>query len=510
MADHIAIVPGAGAENVRTAEQYRSYGQIEIHTPTATYGPGSVLDPTLSLITVSIQKQLSSTNSTDEIGQATILLTSGIFHQDPSATWLDYVQIMDLVVVYLSNQGPSNLRTRFIGYITSIKEVIDTSNAQAPQRYIQILAQDPMMAFQTDLIFNTLITQYTTSSTSQQKSVIQNLFRQMQATIGVLPKNPGSIPLLSLFASVLGFTTYNNRLFTITPSETAHILMNGALTALFNPVSSVRNQYFAGSVGFVKLVTQAFDNTSQFSGAGYYVSAQSGTFYATLTQVMNTPFLEFFGDVRSADQLGSSMLIPPPYTSTNPGVSFGPDRATFNVVIRNTPFDTTSQCPGTSATYWEQLPVTTVYMKHTVQKNLGPDNTDVVNYYFVYPEGYVQQLQGFQNSLSTQYGALIDAPSVARYGLQQLVVPILGYPVSLNPAIVGQFRQTLYDWYKDNPLFYKGTVQIEGDETLRIGTRARLAGTGLTAYIEGIQETYTPFSSYDMTLTLSRGFAYGT
>lgn len=508
MADHIAVLKGAGLEAVETAKQYRSYGQLEIHTQTAVYAPGGQIDPTLSLKSIDINKQLSRQNAADEIGQATILLTAGVYGQAPAVTWLDIISSMDLCVVYASNSGFSNLRTRFIGYIIDIKEVVDTTNAQSPQRYIQIIAQDLMMAFNTELLFNTLKIFYTDTLNSNY-AAIQRIFSYMQKSVALTSASaqPGNMPLLSLFAGFLGYTQFNNKLFTLTPSDATHVIIDGMLTALFNPVSYVRNAYYAGPASFTRLITQAFDDTTQFSGAGYFVSAQSGSVYASITQMMNAPFLEFFGDIRSADQIGPSIGIPAPYTGTKTGVAFGPDKATFNLVIRNTPFNTTSGCPGTSANAFNSLPITTVYMKDTSQRNMGPDLTDVVNYYYVYPEGYLSTLQQFQPVLKMIYGALVDAASVSRYGMQALEIPILGYPDSYNPIYISQFRQTLFDWYKDNPKFYKGTLTIEGNQDIRIGTRVQIAGTGLVAYVEGIQESITPFSDYTQQLTLSRGIA---
>ncbi|MFB5192943.1 hypothetical protein [Alicyclobacillus fastidiosus] len=509
-------VPKIGNENPRTANLYRPFSQIEIHTQNGTFGPGQDVDPSNSLMQWQYSKQLSASDSSDDIGQLTLNLTAGPPTKFSTSTWLDLISPMDLIVVYASKSGrsSSDMRTRFIGYITDIYEVVDTeSNPTQPQRYIQILAQDLMMGLDTSIVFPTIALSYIKQDSDYRKinNLLSNVLGLDVSTFGNQIAS-GSIPLLSFLGSELNKSMSLNQLLLMDPSTATNLVLEKILSVVFSPQVQISSFRFSGTAGYIPtksgagLVTQAFDNTSQFAGAQYFVQPQEETFYAMFQGMMNAPFLEFFGDVRSSDQMGG---IPSPYNGSPSGIAFGPDNATFQMVIRNTPFDTTSGAPGTSSNAFEQLPMTDVMLKDSSGKQWGKSMEDVVNYYYVYPEGFVQQGGAMIPVVNQLYGALLDADSITQYGLQPLEVPILGWPQdsndAMNPVAVKKFEQALYDWYHLNPQFIRGTTTIHGDPSVRVGQRIRFPTVGLIGYVESLTETYTAMQSYESQVTFSRG-----
>ena len=500
------IPRGVGIENPRSSHSFRSMSQIEIHTTNGVYAPGKLIDPSQSLVSWNYKKQLSSSSSSSEVGTLTLTLTAGIHGQSPTKRWDDLVAGMDLLVVYVSDNGPANMRTRFIGYITDITYQEDTgSNPTSPQRNIVIQAQDLVMGLMTELIWAAYAVDFVQKNIAASKE-FNKFYTMLSQSAANYQQSIGSgLPLLLWLSAFLPKATSSSQLFLLTPSQATNILMQKIMPTLFAPVVSVSNHSFSGHATWLNLIAQRFADTSQFAGALYYVQPQDGSMYETIQPMMNAPFLEFFGDVRSADQMAD---IPGLYKGTKKAITFGPDNATFNLVIRNTPYDTTSGAAGTSSTVYEKLVTTDVYLKDQSQRNWGTTTSDVVNYFFSYPEGYMQQT-GTLNALNVQYGALVDAESVVKYGLQPLILPILGFPQSgtnaYSPSAVKAWNQTLYDWYHLNPLYIRGTATIHGNPAVRVGTRIRFPTLGLTGYAEGLQEDFVNFQSYTSQVTFSRG-----
>ena len=499
------VPKGSASENPQSSEQFRSMSQIEIHTTKDTYGPGRQLDPTLSLQSWHFKKTLSSSQSSNEIGTLSLQLTAGVIGQPPTSTWDEYVSVMDFIVVYASDDGPKNMRTRFIGYITDINYVEDTgSNPQNPQRSIQIQASDAMLGLQTELIWTSVkLTPVAGETSSAAFNRIYAAVQKGMASYG--SSQSGNVPILLWLLAFLDKSTKNSSLWFMSPSQTANLLVQNVMPALFSAAVSIRTKKFSGVATWLDVITQAFGDTSQFSGAFYFMQAQSGGIYSTLQSMMNAPFLEFFGDVRSADQMTD---IPSAWTGTKKGIAFGPDNASFNMVIRNTPFDTSSSAPGTKRRVYETLPITDVYLKETTSRQWGTTTSDVVNYFYCYPEGYLQQSK-FLAAINTSFGALVDTDSIAKYGMRPLEVPVLGYPTTygtyFSPSQMTSWNQTLYDWYKLNPEYIRGTATVHGNPALRVGTRVRFPAVGLTGYVEGVDEQYVAFQSYTATVTFSRG-----
>ena len=496
---------GSASENPQSSEQFRSMSQIEIHTTKDTYGPGRKLDPTLSLQSWHFKKTLSSSQSSNEIGTLSLQLTAGVIGQSPTSTWDEFVSVMDFIVVYASDDGPKNMRTRFIGYITDINYVEDTgSNPQNPQRSIQIQASDAMLGLQTELVWTSVKLTPVAGETSS--AAFDRLYAAVKRGFSSYGSSQsGNVPILLWLLAFLGKSTKNSSLWFMSPSQTANLLVQNVMPALFAAGVSIRSQKFSGVATWLDIITQTFGDTSQFSGAFYFLQAQSGGIYSTLQSMMNAPFLEFFGDVRSADQMTD---IPAAWTGTKKGIAFGPDNASFNLVIRNTPFDTTSGAPGTKPRVYETLPITDVYLKETTSRQWGTTTSDVLNYFYSYPEGYLQQSK-FLAAINTSFGALVDTDSVAKYGMRPLEIPVLGYPTtygtSFSPSQMMAWNQTLYDWYHLNPQYIRGTATVHGNPALRVGTRVRFPAVGLTGYVEGVDEQYVAFQSYTATVTFSRG-----
>ena len=509
----ISVPKGAGLENPRSANLYDPQTQIEIHSITQTYAPGNRIDPNNSFVSWNFQKVLSSQNSSQEVGTATITLTAEPLGA-PGQTWKDLVSPQDLVVIYSSKDGP-NLRTRFVGYVDDVLYFTDTTDAQNPQRYVQISASDPMVAFLANMVFTSqnISPAKTVGGVNAQGRAVLDFYKMINELAINWGGSSGGNNLAwpAWLAALLGKSTRASQLSNMTPSQTVSAILNTIMKALYQPVVQVRTKTFAGSATWLKLVSQAFADTSQFAGSAYWVTPQDGPLISSVLPVMNAPFLEFFGDMRSADEFGAnSAAIPKPSPS---GISFGQDQAQFCIVIRPTPFDTTSGAPGTSATAFEQLPMTDVWLKDTSGQQIYQTKEDVVNYYWVYPEGYMTQSNATLAAVKELYGALIDTASVVKYGLQPLEVPIFGQPQgnsaqAYNPQNIQKWEQALYDWYNQNPTYERGTLTIHGDPSVRVGQRIRVPSIRLIGYVEGVQETFDRFNQYTQTVTFSRGVYY--
>ncbi len=505
---NLKIARGLRKENVLTSNRFYSRSQIEIHTASATYGPHQSIDPSKNLMNWTYQKQLSSDNASNEIGTATITLTAGVTGLGATSTWMDLVHIQDLVMIYVSPYRNSQMRTRFIGVITDISYQTDTnSDPENPTRNIQIQAEDLIMGLQSQILFPVFAPTFINGT----DTALQQLFTHLQQIVSTYGTtvNQNGLPLLNVFGALLQNSTSMSAFTALSPSRVAQIVVNQLAPILFTPTFYMRNRHHGGSTTWVQLITQAYADTTQFAGANYYVTPQEETLQSMLSSIMNPPFLEFFGDVRSADQLGGIPSV------SNNGAMFGPDNAQYYLVVRNTPFDTSSGLQGTSSTAFEELPITDVYLKNTSANQWYYTNSDVVNYYFVYPESFMQ-MSGFQATVQMLYQALVDVDSVTKYGLQPMQIAVLGFPdfntlftstaatTSIQQTLA-QFNQTLYDWYKDNPSYLRGTVTIHGDPSIRVGQRIRIRSIGLVAYVEAVQENFVTYESYQAVVTFSRG-----
>ena len=513
MARSVFTPSGISKEGAQTVKRFKSRSTVEIHTPNGVYGPRNrSMDPSHSLIQWSYSKQLSSSNSSSDIGTLTLQLTAGIPGKRQTDTWMNYVTPMNLIVISVSPDGLSKMRTRFVGYVTSINQYIDTTNAQNPTRYVEIQASDLMMGLDTEILFPSYKPQFINSLGYIPSETAMNLFLTLQKTYNYFGNisNSNSISLWSLWASLFTNIPSTNKLGLMTPSSMANLIIDKILGVMFTPIVKVSNSKTAMDATFLDLIEERFDDTSQFTGAEYFAQPSDGTYYSMITSVMNAPYLEFFGDCRSADEIND---LPGIYTGTHAGISFGTDNATFCVVARNVPFDTSSGCPGTSPNPYKSLGTVDIYLKDTTNQQWGPDLTDVVNFYYVIPEGYLQQGSTLIPVANTLYGAKIDVESMLQYGMSPLQVTILGYPQSngdpYNPQDIELFQEALWDWYHKNPTYIKGSFSCHGNPLLRVGKRVKLHNADghkwLMGYIESVQETFVAMQSYSASVTFSRG-----
>lgn len=504
---NIHVPLGVNKGNPRTAQQFRSRSYIEIHTPSASYGPGQQYDPSKSLLQWTFNKTLSSQSASNNVGTASIVLTAGINAEaGPTKMWTDFVSVQDLIVIRVSANGDNTMRTRFIGIISNIQYNDDTqSSPENPTRNITIQAQDLMVGLESQIVFPVEKLKFVNSDNKHLVQLITDLEVIGSNTGGAM--NSGYLfPLLS---SLFSQSTSAGNLI-LSPSQLAQTIMDKMAKALYSPSFYIRNASTGSRVTWYNLVTQAFEHTHQFSGVNFYVTPQQETLSQMLASVMNPPFLEFFGDVRSADEMSD---IPSPYYGRKATTSFGNDNAEFQMVIRNTPFNTSSSALGTSPDAFDQLPIVDAYLKTVSQRGIYRTTSDTVNYYLAYPQTYMQN-PGVQAAILSMYGAMVDVKSVTKYGLQPMEVPVLGFlgfsafgnPASSDiVATIEAFEQTLYDWYHLNPDYVRGSVTVHGNPILRVGKRVRFPQLGLTGYIEGIQETFINMTSYQTQVTFSRG-----
>lgn len=476
-------------------------------------GAPASLDPSKSLLQWTFNKQLSSSNASDEIGTMDVTLTAGVPGKPQTTTWADLIQPMDLIVVYVGN-SQKTMRTRFIGYIQSVTMQVDTTSPQNPQRSVQIQASDLLMGLNTQILFLAYQLAFLdTPNDSKAAQTAENLLTAFGEEVSAVGQSitGGSIGWLSYFTSFAPNQISQKNALLLDPSSSARLLINDIATVLFNPVVKIGTSKFAGQASYRQLLSLCFADTSLFTGAQVFSQPQNGAIYDMITQMSNAPFLEFFGDVRSADEQTD---IPVPSGTT--GVMFGPDNAQFCIVLRNTPYNTTSGLQGTASNAFEQLEAVDAFLKDTSQQSYGVDTSDVINYYQTVPQGYLQSGSTFVSAVNASIPGKVDVGSALKYGLQPLTVNVLGFPKeggAFAPLTINQFNDTLYDWYKDNPAYVKGSIQVHGNPLLKVGKRVRLRNLDghkwLDCYGEGVSETYVNMTSYTCNLTFSRGVYVG-
>lgn len=495
----ISIPQRIGKAQVNVANQFRSRAQVEFHTLTDVYGPGRRYDPTAGLQSLTTQTTLGSTG-VSQIGSATITLSAGVFNGSPTLTWDQLLSLQNLVVIYLSAQGTRNMRTVFIGYISKIRYRIDTSDATNPTRSIVVTADDLLVAFNTNLVFNTY--QMIPTNDGPQGDEVQlilNAVESVAADFGTVAST--AIPFYAWLYYYLDKTTKKSVLSSLSPSQMLHTLTEGLVAGLFSPQVRIQTKTTSGLFKWIQLISLCAAPTPYFQNAAYSISPQSESILSIIQQAQNAPFLEFFGDVRSADQL---QLIPPPESAADTGISFGPDNATYCVILRPTPFNTTSGAPGTAPNLFEQLYQTTVSLKDIITMDYGPDADEILNYYFVYPESYMQN-PSFAAAINTFFPVVYDPVSIAKYGLRDLQIGILGYGTVLESSYGNQLGTTLYDWYAKNDTYLFGTITLHGNPDIRIGQTILIQELNLSFYVESVSHEFIAMTSFHTTLTVSRG-----
>ncbi len=497
--------------------------RLYIYTPTTVYdGLGGTPDPSQNLVAFNIQKSFQN-----PIGMAAFTLT--VQSSSPSVRW-DQLPLMSLVVFQIRNDTPTSpFITRFIGYITDIKENW-TTTPSGVQRFVTLTCQDPMIGFGVPMFFPTSVM---VAAPNQALAPVEELFKKLYFLEGEYALGGASLTSF-LGYMVQAFTNGQNFPQLIAPSEAFWYLFSIILPNFFNPITQLNSPYVSSPrIGWKDLFTLFLVPSSALKWSLLYPPAQS-SWWQNMQPWINAPFFEVFGDVRTADELGDLLTYDASLQSqsantdtkgsgnsldpTNGGtqtvgygapghaVQFDSAGGRFCFVYRNAPF---------SPKNWESLIQTSVGDTITMMDR-HRNTSSVLNVYETIDTLYLQAI----NTQSAQAGSLasllmpmvFDEQSVLTYGIQNPMQAQIGaYSSELGPNNELMLRYSLmaWAWYHHNPDFWVGQFTTRGNPKLRIGQRVYVEEYQMDAYIEGITESASiiqgQIQPYQSTVQFSRG-----
>lgn len=502
------------------ADLYVPSLQVEIYGQSGAFGTGRSFDPTRDVLEVHTSKDLSQ-----PLGTATLTLKAHVTDSGSAfTTWLDLLHPMDFLVIRASKTG-DRLVTLFAGYITSITESMQVSTPGQERHAVTVQAADLMLGLTSPKLAVPSSGSQMPKDQNGRPAVKQwaTLFKALMDTyFGSVEDN---VPnwMLNYLSSVLHVEVPKGA--TIDPSALIALLVKYLTPALFNPQIKVGSGRGATTYGYLDLVNFAFSTMPDFVVTNFQVSPFDGAIFNVIQSLVNAPFYEFFGDIRSGDQiwdlglpdraiigsaakLPSTELLKGAHASARvnrPGFLSGQDQAAFYLVLRKTPF---------GSDLWPKLGAYRLLPEDLFAYDLGLNIQNIVNYYLVYPDGLGATLTGYARNT---WPAIADADSILTYSYQPLVVALQnlqGKTTASNspydPNTLNVFEKQLYEWYWKNPDFLSGTLQIRGDPAPRVGQRIEAGWWPFEAYIESVQHDIVVLQSYTTTLRISRGTKPGT
>jgi LysM repeat protein len=102
---------------------------------------------------------------------------------------------------------------------------------------------------------------------------------------------------------------------------------------------------------------------------------------------------------------------------------------------------------------------------------------------------------------------LFNGNNLKKFGINYLEPRIEGLPAETEPDLItlgSNMTAKTKKWYENNINYENGSMQIKG-KNLKVGQRLYDKDSGVTYYIEGVSQSFTMFSKWITTLTLTRG-----
>lgn len=247
-----------------------------------------------------------------------------------------------------------------------------------------------------------------------------------------------------------------------------------------------------------------------------------GALWNLMERATPKPFAELFIDVRSpeeAENTSSSKNRSVPGTVEkrsdskyknlakgkgfypHPGFTFGQDKASVVLVLRETPYDTSAK---------SKLVQHTIPDKDVIREAVEKSDDEHYNLFWA---GTTINPLGID--LKRVSPPLLNEADAYRYGLSPLEVEIQGLEITDGLALEGlskTYTGKLKEWFQNNHNYLSGTVEIKGKGDIRVGQLAIRdeGGKKTEYYIESVEQNFTVFDGWSTSLQVVRGMGPGT
>lgn len=271
----------------------------------------------------------------------------------------------------------------------------------------------------------------------------------------------GTVSELTVTASIQGFFSTMLEVFS---GAAPAVIIKGVLD---NYIGMGCNYSFANGKTFKDYYQESIKNVSNgnefLADATAFTSFQGGL-WDFLKELKNAPFNEMFWEIIN-------------------------DRPT--IIFRPTPFNKDN---------WNSLQCVTIKDSDIINENLGRSDLETYVVYKVKAETF----GGDTDILG--YLPYWYPPYYTKYGITRLEVysKYLEYNGDDLSTIQDKMKD-IFNWNIKNNHMENGTITVKGLNCYKVGTRVKIASTGMEYYCEGVTHNFNFGTGWTTTLSLTRG-----
>lgn len=271
----------------------------------------------------------------------------------------------------------------------------------------------------------------------------------------------GTVSELTVTASIQGFFSTMLEVFS---GAAPAVIIKGVLD---NYIGMGCNYSFANGKTFKDYYQESIKNVSNgnefLADATAFTSFQGGL-WDFLKELKNAPFNEMFWEIIN-------------------------DRPT--IIFRPTPFNKDN---------WNSLQCVTIKDSDIINENLGRSDLETYVVYKVKAETF----GGDTDILG--YLPYWYPPYYTKYGITRLEVysKYLEYNGDDLSTIQDKMKD-IFNWNIKNNYMENGTITVKGLNCYKVGTRVKIASTGMEYYCEGVTHNFNFGTGWTTTLSLTRG-----
>lgn len=271
----------------------------------------------------------------------------------------------------------------------------------------------------------------------------------------------GTVSELTVTASIQGFFSTMLEVFS---GAAPAVIIKGVLD---NYIGMGCNYSFANGKTFKDYYQESIKNVSNgnefLADATAFTSFQGGL-WDFLKELKNAPFNEMFWEIIN-------------------------DRPT--IIFRPTPFNKDN---------WNSLQCVTINDSDIINENLGRSDLETYVVYKVKAETF----GGDTDILG--YLPYWYPPYYTKYGITRLEVysKYLEYNGDDLSTIQDKMKD-IFNWNIKNNYMENGTITVKGLNCYKVGTRVKIASTGMEYYCEGVTHNFNFGTGWTTTLSLTRG-----